>query len=312
MSSELPVFRNVLQAYQRIKHQVHRTPVLTSGAIDTISGAKLFFKCENFQRVGAFKFRGASNAVLSLPPDQLANGVVTHSSGNHAAALALAAQLKNIPAYIVMPENSPEIKKQAVASYGANITLCPPTLEDREKYTLELIAKTGATFIHPYNNPQVITGQGTAAFELLSDYMDLDMLVVPVGGGGLLSGSLLSAKAMNETMKIIAAEPLGADDAWKSFYSGKWHASIHPNTLADGLLTSLGDLNFQIIKENLNEVVRVNDEMIQNAMKLFWERMKIVVEPSGAIGLAAVLSYPDYFASKKIGIIISGGNREFK
>jgi threonine dehydratase len=311
MNQEVPIFRNVLQAYQRIRNQVHRTPVMTSSAINTISGAKLVFKCENFQKVGAFKFRGASNAVLSLSSDELSKGVITHSSGNHAAALALAAQLKNIPAYIIMPENSPEIKKRAVESYGAQITYCPPGLENRELYTQQVIAKTGATFIHPYDNAAVIAGQGTAAYELLCDEMELDILVVPVGGGGLLSGSLLSARAMNENIRVIAAEPLGADDAWKSFYSGRLHPSNNPNTIADGLLTSLGQLNYQIIVKHLDEVMRVSDEQIKYAMQLFWERMKIVIEPSGAIGLAAVLSFPEYFAGKRVGVILSGGNREF-
>lgn len=308
----LPVFQDVLRAYQCIYKQVHRTPVLSSEAINLMTGATIQFKCENFQKVGAFKFRGASHAVLSLKDHELKKGVITHSSGNHAAALALAARMKGIPAYIVMPENSPQIKKDAVAGYGAHITFCPPGLKFREQYTQELIQETGARFIHPYDDFKIIAGQGTAAFEFLNDASEFDTMIVPVGGGGLLSGSLLSAKAWDSSIQVIAAEPIGADDAWKSFYSGRWHPSENPNTIADGLLTSLGKLNFRIITSMLDEVMRVPDEVIVQAMQLFWERMKIVVEPSGAIGLAAVLANPDYFRDKKVGVIISGGNLPFK
>lgn len=307
-----PSFEDVLSAYSRIRSLVHRTPVQHSVSVNSITGADLYFKCENFQKVGAFKFRGASNAVSLLREDEKKPGVVTHSSGNHAAALALAARMKGIPAYIVMPENSPEIKINAVRNYGGDIRFCPPSLEARESYTQEIILATGASFIHPYDHAHVIAGQGTCAYELLSDFPQLEVLVVPTGGGGLLAGSLLAAKAMVPGIQVVAAEPLGADDAFKSFYSGKWHPSVKPTTIADGLLTSIGQINFHIMKQELNEVIRVSDEQIVQAMQLLWERMKLVVEPSGAAGLAAVLAQPSFFQNKKTGIIISGGNRAFK
>jgi len=311
-TGSIPSFQDVLDAYSRIRYLVHRTPVHQSVSVNSITGSELFFKCENFQKVGAFKFRGASNAVGLLSEDEKKPGVVTHSSGNHAAALALAARMNGIPAYIVMPDNSPEIKINAVRNYSGKITFCPPSLEDREKYSREIIGRTGATFIHPYDHPHVIAGQGTCAYELLSDFPQLEVLVVPTGGGGLLAGSLLAAKAMIPGIQVIAAEPLGADDAFKSFYSGKWHPSVKPSTIADGLLTSIGQINFSIMQQHLNEVIRVSDEQIIQAMELLWERMKLVVEPSGAAGLAAVLAQPDYFKNKKTGIIISGGNRAFQ
>lgn len=304
----IPNFDDIKHAYDRIKQQIHKTPVLSSKAINSITGADIFFKCENFQKVGAFKFRGASNAVLSLNIDESRNGVATHSSGNHAQALALAAKMKGIPAYIVMPDNSPEVKKNAVIGYGSEVIYCEPTLEARES-TLEIvIKKTGATFIHPYNNFNVIAGQGTAALELLNDYPNLEIIMTPVGGGGLLSGTTITTKSINRSIKVIAAEPSGADDAYRSKLNCKIEPSINPNTICDGLLTSLGTLTFKVVSEMTDEILVVEDDWTIKAMKLIWERMKIVVEPSACVTLGAILKYQDQFINKKIGIILSGGN----
>ena len=241
----LPEFIDIEKAHELIKEFVHRTPVLTSTAINKITGSDIFFKCENFQKVGAFKFRGATNAVLSLAEVQAKNGVCTHSSGNHAAALALAAQQRGIPAYIVMPENAPEIKKKAVEGYGAQITFCKPTLQSREETLAKVESKTGAIEIHPYNNIQVICGQGTAAKELIEDFGNFDLILCPIGGGGLLSGTSITGKAINPKGRVIAAEPEGADDAYRSFHAKKLIPSVDPKTIADGLLTSVGEINFR-------------------------------------------------------------------
>ncbi len=305
---EIPNFSDVQKAHQLIKNQIHRTPVLSSKSINQIANCEIYFKCENFQKVGAFKFRGASNAVLSLTKDEAKNGVATHSSGNHAQALALAAKMLNIPAYIVMPDNSPQVKKEAVAGYGAEIIYCKPTLEARESTLNQVVDKTGATFVHPYNNFKVIAGQGTAALELIEEISDLEIIMTPVGGGGLLSGTSISAKALIPNSKVIAAEPLGADDAYQSFYQKKLIPSINPKTIADGLLTSLGELTFEIIMKNVDDIIRVNEDSIIKAMKLIWERMKIIIEPSSAVTFAAILVHPEIFANKRIGIILSGGN----
>lgn len=308
MTGSIPHFSHVQEAHRRISKYIHRTPVLTSSSINNILGCELFFKCENFQKVGAFKFRGACNAVFSLSDQEASQGVATHSSGNHAAALALAARMRGIKSHIVMPHNSPEIKKKAVAGYGAEITYCQPTLEAR-KTTLEVvIGKTGATFIHPYNFDRIICGQATAAKELLEDHPDLQIVMAPVGGGGLLSGTAISAKSINPAIQVIAAEPAGADDAYRSFKSGKLIPSTNPNTIADGLLTSLGDLTFEIILSHVDNILRVEEETIIRAMRMIYERMKIVVEPSSAVPLAAIIAYPEIFRDKKTGIILSGGN----
>ena len=308
MILKLPEFQDIQEAHELIKGQVHRTPVLTSQSINEMTGGKLFFKCENFQKVGAFKFRGASNAVLSLGKNQLLKGVCTHSSGNHAAALALAARMRGIPAYIVMPENAPAIKKKAVESYGGRITYCQPTLESREKTLLEIADKTGAKEIHPYNNFQVICGQGTAAKELIEDSGNFDIILCPVGGGGLLSGTAISARALNPNGLMIAAEPEGADDAYRSFHAKMLVPSINPKTIADGLLTSVGELNFRIIQRKTDEIVTVSDRAIIRAMRMIWERMKIIVEPSAAVPLAAILENKIDVNGKRVGIILSGGN----
>ncbi|HZH74210.1 MAG TPA: pyridoxal-phosphate dependent enzyme [Mariniphaga sp.] len=304
----LPDYSDVERAHKLIAPCIHRTPVMTSSSINKICGAELFFKCENFQRVGAFKFRGACNAVFSLSDEEAQKGVATHSSGNHAAALALAAQMRGINAHIVMPKTSPEIKKKAVAEYGAEITYCEPTLEAREATLRAVEERTGAIEIHPYNNFYVIAGQGTAAKELIEEQNGFDIIVAPVGGGGLLSGTAITTKVLVPDCKVIAAEPAGANDAFKSFHSKTLVPSQNPKTIADGLLTSLGDRNFKIILEHVDDVVTVSESLIIEAMRLVWERMKIIVEPSAAVPLAAVLDNKSFFKGKKTGIIFSGGN----
>lgn len=304
----LPTYNDVVRAHEIIKKFAHRTPILTSQSVNAILGAECYLKCENFQKVGAFKFRGATNAVQSLTEDLALKGVATHSSGNHAAALALAAKNRGIDAHVVMPSNAPEIKKKAVKGYGAKITFCEPTLQAREDTLKEVIAETGATEIHPYNNFSVIAGQGTAAKELLEDSSSFDFVLCPVGGGGLLAGTSLTVKSLSPNTKLIACEPLGADDAFKSFYGDKIVPSIHPNTIADGLLTSLGELNYPIIKAKVDEVVTVSEKAIVEAMRLVWERMKIIIEPSSAVPLAAILEKKIDVEGKKVGIILSGGN----
>jgi threonine dehydratase len=299
---------DIRQAATRISGRVHRTPVLTCAAIDGFAGASLFFKCENFQKVGAFKMRGATNAVLSLNDDEAARGVATHSSGNHAQALALAARMRGIPAFIVMPSNAPVVKRAAVEGYGAEIITCEPTLQAREETLKAVVERTGAVFVHPYDNEAIIAGQGTAAVELLEEVPDLDLVMAPVGGGGLLSGTALAVKAMVPKARIIAAEPMGADDAARSLAAGHIIPSVAPDTVADGLLTSLGERNFPIIKKNVSAIWTVGDPKIIAAMRLIWERMKIVIEPSAAVCLAAVLARPGEVAGLRIGIILSGGN----
>lgn len=303
-----PVKEDILKAAERIQPYIHRTPVLTCSAIDEIAGASIFFKCENLQKAGAFKSRGAVNAVFSIDPYDIKQGVATHSSGNHAAALARAAQLKHIPAYIVMPENSSVVKVAAVKNYGGRITFCQPTLEARESKLNEVLNETNAFEIHPYNNYSVITGQATAALELIENYKDLDTIITPVGGGGLLSGTALAAHYFSPSTKVIAAEPSGADDAYQSFYQKKLIPSVNPDTIADGLRTSLGSLTFPIIRRLVNDIITVNDQAAIEAMKLVWERMKIIIEPSSAVALAIILKHKHRFEGQKIGIIISGGN----
>ncbi|MGA1820537.1 MAG: pyridoxal-phosphate dependent enzyme [Thermoplasmatota archaeon] len=271
-------------------------------------GAELFFKCENLQRVGAFKFRGATNAVLSLTEEEAENGVATHSSGNHAQALALAARNRGIPAYIVMPMNSPRVKVDAVKGYGAKITFCQPTLESRETTLEEVVKETGAYFIHPYNDPRIISGQGTAALELLDEIDPLDIVMAPVGGGGLISGTSLAVKGVSPETEVIAAEPLNADDAYRSFRTGMLMPSKNPDTIADGLRTSLSELTFRIIMDNVDDIVTVSEEGIVKAMRAIWERMKLLVEPSAAVPLGAILEKKLDASGKRIGIILSGGN----
>ena len=299
---------DIRQAATRIAGRVHRTPVLTCSAVDRLAGASLFFKCENFQKVGAFKMRGATNAVLSLHDDEAARGVATHSSGNHAAAVALAARLRGIPAYIVMPTNAPAVKRAAVEGYGAEIITCEPTLQAREDTLAAVVERTGATFVHPYDNESIIAGQGTAAVELMEEVPALDVVMAPVGGGGLLSGTALAVKALAPDIRVIGVEPAGADDAARSLAAGRIIPSVDPDTVADGLLTSLGERNFPIIKEHVSAIWTVGDPDIIAAMRLIWERMKIVIEPSAAVCPAAVLARPEEVAELRIGIILSGGN----
>jgi threonine dehydratase len=280
--------------------------------LNEIFACELFFKCENFQKVGAFKFRGATNAVLLLSPDEKGRGVVTHSSGNHAAALALAARMNGVKAYIVMPETAPAVKKNAVAGYGAEITFCKPTLEAREETTRMIMKNTGATLVHPYDNFNVISGQGTAALELLDGRDDLDIVIAPVGGGGLISGTSTCVKGINSGIRVFGAEPLNANDAYISFTTGKLTPSVNPLTVADGLLTSLSDLTFSIIKKNVDEIYTANEDSIIECMLMVWERMKIIIEPSSATVLAIVKENPEVFRGKKIGLIISGGNVDFR
>lgn len=295
-------------AAKRIKNFVHRTPVLSSENINSLFNTEIFFKCENLQKAGVFKSRGAVNAIFSLSEDELKNGVATHSSGNHAQALARAALLRNTNAYIVMPENSSKVKIAAVKNYGGEITFCEANLDSREKTLEKIINKTQAVEIHPYNNYKIIAGQATATKELIEDVESLNVIMAPVGGGGLLSGTALATYYFSPGTKVIAAEPLQADDAYRSFYQKKFIPSINPNTIADGLLTSLGSLTFPIICEYVNEIMTVSEESIIKAMKLIWERMKIIIEPSSAVPLAAIIENRKYFENKRIGIIISGGN----
>ena len=303
-----PTIKEIRETSHRIRPFIHRSPVFTCSAINRMSDAELFFKCENFQKVGAFKIRGATNAVFILRNQEAMKGVATHSSGNHAAALALAARLRGIKAYVVMPDNAPPIKQAAVADYGAEIILCQPTLKAREERLAEVVDHTGAAFIHPYNDYRVIAGQGTAALELCEEIPNLDIMMTPVGGGGLLSGTAITVSAISPKTQIIAAEPERADDAYRSFHAGRIIPSVNPDTIADGLLTSLGSLTFPIIKNYVNDIVTVTEEAIVHAMRTIWERMKIIVEPSAAVPLGAILSKRIPVSGKRIGIILSGGN----
>ena len=295
-------------AAKRIQPYIHRTPVLTNHSLDQKVGAQVFLKCENFQRVGAFKFRGASNAVFSLGDEESAHGVSTHSSGNHAQALALAARLRGIPAYIVMPDNAPVVKKAAVAGYGGQITFCEPTLEAREATLAQVVAQTGSAVIHPYNDERVMAGQGTAALELLEEIPDLDVIIAPVGGGGLLSGTAVAATETKRGIRVIAGEPQMADDAYRSLQSGKIFPSVKPKTIADGLLTSLGTNTFPIIQSRVEQIVTVSEQGIIDAMKFIWERIKIIIEPSSAVAVGVLWERQIDLTGLKVGVILSGGN----
>lgn len=306
--NQLPDPETINAARLRIRDWINHTPVVTCSSIDQMVGAELFFKCENFQKVGAFKFRGAVNAVFSLTPEVGFRGVATHSSGNHAQALALAARCHGFPSYIVMPDNAPSVKKQAVLGYGARITECEPTLAAREETLARVVSETGATFIHPYNDYRIIAGQATAACELLEKAPDLDIIITPVGGGGLLSGTALATRYFSPSVRVMAAEPAGADDAYRSLEQGRILPSVKPQTIADGLLTSLGDLTFPIIRDHVDCIVRVEEKTIVKAMRLLWERAKLVVEPSAAVALAALFEKPSIFNGLRVGLILSGGN----
>jgi threonine dehydratase len=308
----IPELPDIKTAHSKIKPFIHNTPVMKSKQLNELFNCELFFKCENFQKVGAFKFRGATNAVLSLSSAERSKGVVTHSSGNHAAALALAARMSGITAKIVMPENAPVVKKNAVAGYGAEITYCKATLQAREEATRLIIEKTGATLIHPYDNFNVICGQGTAALELLQEIEDLEIVVAPIGGGGLLSGTSACVKGVNSNIQAIGAEPLNANDAFISFTTGVLTPSVNPVTCADGLLTSLSELTFSVIKKNVDKILTAKEDSIIECMLLVWERMKIIIEPSSATVLAVVKENPGIFKGKKTGLIISGGNVDLR
>jgi len=300
-------FDRIRAAHERIRAHIHRTPVLTSSRLDEASGASLFFKCENFQKVGAFKARGATNAVFALDDATARRGVATHSSGNHGAALARAAKLRGIPAHIVMPSNSAKVKVRAVESYGARIVFCEPTEAAREAACADMIAKTGATLIHSFENEDVIAGQGTATVELLED-VDLDLVMCPVGGGGLLCGTAVAAKSMRPKIKVIATEPANADDAAQSFRAGRLIRSEKKITIADGLRTNVGAPNFPIIQRYVDDIVTVTEEAITSAMRTIWEAMKIIVEPSAAVPYAAIVENKIDVHGKRVGIILTGGN----
>ena len=304
----IPSCKEISEAHQRISPYLHRTQVLTSSHINSLVGGELFFKCENFQKVGAFKARGAMNALLLLKENGNVKSVATHSSGNHAQAVAYSAALLEMEAHIVMPETAPKVKKQAVLDYGARVIECKPTLQAREDTLNEVVKQTGAEVVHPYNDYRIISGQATAAKELFEQVENLQNIIAPVGGGGLLSGTILATACFNNTCFVYAGEPEGADDAQKSVIEGKIIPSVNPKTIADGLLTTLGDKNFPIIKKGIKKVLTVSDSEIVSAMRLIWERMKIVVEPSGAVPLAAVIRNKELFKNKRTGIIISGGN----
>ncbi|PWL39395.1 serine dehydratase [Flagellimonas aquimarina] len=300
--------QQLIDCHNRIKPFIHNTPVLTSRLVDAMVGANLFFKCENFQKMGAFKMRGAANAIMQLSDKQRQNGVVTHSSGNFAQALSLAAQSLGVKAYIVMPSNAPQVKKDAVKEYNGHIIECEPTLAAREALTKQIQKEKRATFIHPSNDDAVILGQGTACKELLEIHQDLDYVFAPVGGGGLIAGTALAAKYFGDNCNVIGGEPFEVDDAYRSLQSGMIETNKTTNTIADGLRTQLGDRNFPIIKKNVQRIIRVKEDEIVKAMRIIWERLKIICEPSCAVAFAAILKEKEAFLGKKIGVILSGGN----
>ncbi|MDO8862794.1 pyridoxal-phosphate dependent enzyme [Haliea sp. E1-2-M8] len=308
MASSAPSLADIAAARERIAAHVHVTPVYSSELLDAHTGARVHFKCENLQKVGAFKARGASNAVFSLSDEEAAGGVATHSSGNHGAALAMAARRRGIAAHIVMPANAPSAKQDAVAAYGGLVISCEPTLAAREATLERVVAGTGAHVVHPYADPRVIAGQGTVALEILEQVPDLEVIVVPVGGGGLLAGVAVAIKSLRPEVEVVAAEPEGADDAFRSFGLGELQPSIAPNTIADGLLAGLGALNFALIQQYVDTIVTVTDANIVAAMRLQWTRLKTVVEPSGAVSFAALLEHPERFRGRRVVTVISGGN----
>jgi threonine dehydratase len=304
----LPDIEDLRQAHERIAPHVHRTPIMQSRLLDEITGAQISFKCEHLQKVGAFKARGALNAVLSLDAEQAAAGVATHSSGNHGAALAMAAAVQGITAHIVMPRDAPAVKKAAVRSYGGQIIECEPTQAGRIATLEEVVAATGAHVVHPYNDARTIAGQGSVALELLQQAPDLDVIAVPVGGGGLLAGTSIAVKSINPRIEVVAVEPEGADDAFRSFGLGELQGNTRPDTIADGLRSNLGELNFDIMRKYVDTVITVPDAVIVEAMQLQWTRMKQVVEPSGAVSFAGLLEHPERFRGRRAGVVISGGN----
>jgi len=307
-----PSLETIRAAHARIAPRIHRTPVITSSSLDELAGARLFFKCENLQKTGSFKIRGATNAVFSLTDQEAARGVVAPSSGNHAAALSLAARWHGIPAYIIMPSNSSEVKKRAVRAYGGEITECEPTIDSREATAAAVMQRTGAHLVHPYNDVRVIAGQGTAALELLEEVPDLDVIITPVSGGGLLSGSAIAAKGLRPAIRVIGAEPANADDACRSLASGRIEPASARVTIADGLRATLCPLTFSILRANVDQISRVEEDDIVSTMLLLWERMKLVIEPSGAVAAAPALLRRIGAEGKKVGVILSGGNLDLQ
>lgn len=310
MAPDFPTIEVVNAAHERIKPFIHRTPILTNNSINEIAGCSIYFKCENLQKVGAFKARGGLNAILSLSNEDLEKGVATHSSGNHAQAVAMAAKTVGCKAWIVMPSNASKVKLQAVKGYGAEVILCEPTLEARETTLAKVLEERQAVMIHPYDDNRIIVGQGTAAKELIEDTdIEFDFILTPIGGGGLISGTALTTHYLSPRTKVIGSEPVAADDAYRSFKSGRLLKNPKPpKTIADGLLTNLGIRNFEIINRHVHEIFTVSDPQIIKAMRLVWERMKIIIEPSSAVPIAVVLNNKGYFNNQNLGIIISGGN----
>lgn len=304
----VPSIEHIRRAAERIGPFIHRTPVFTSSTVNGISGAEVFFKCENLQKAGAFKVRGATNAVFSLSEEQARRGVATHSSGNHAAALALAGGWRDIPVTVVMPDNASAIKKRAVAGYGARIIYCEPTFQAREETLAQVAERTQAEVIHAFDDPRVIAGQGTAALELFEQVDDIDTVIAPVGGGGLLSGTALAARSLFPEIRVFGAEPRNVDDAWQSLKSGRIMPVTGKPSIADGLLSRLGSLTFPIIRKHAAGIVTVSEAAIVDAMRLVWERMKLVIEPSAAVAVAALLAQADEFEGRRVGIVLSGGN----
>jgi threonine dehydratase len=309
--SQIPTLQDIELAYERIKSHIEHTPVITCRSINRMFGCEIHFKCENLQKGGAFKYRGATNAIRSLADEDAKRGVATHSSGNHAAAIALAARQYGISSYVVMPRTAPQVKKSAVETFGAEIIYCEPTLKAREDSIKEVVQRTNAVFIHPYNDLRIICGQATACLELVQEVKNLDLIIAPVSGGGLLSGTALVAAYTSPTIKVIGAEPEGADDAFQSLKAGKIIPMTDPNTIADGLRASLGTLTFPIIKKYVDRIVTTSDEQIVKAMRLIWERTKLIVEPSASVPLAILFQDSIFTRNKKIGIILSGGNVDF-
>lgn len=304
----IPVFQDVIDAHDRIKPYIHRTPVLTSTYFNELTGAELFFKCENYQKAGAFKVRGASNAVFGLSDAEAARGVATHSSGNHALSLSYAAGRRGIPCHVVMPRTAPEAKKAAVRGYGGIITECDPSTSSREETFARVQAETGAEFVHPYNDPRVIAGQGTCSRELLDQVYQLDAVIAPIGGGGMISGTCLTLSNTAPDVEIYAAEPEQADDAYRSFKAGYIIADDAPQTIADGLKVPLKDLTWHFVSNHVTDILTASEDEIVDAMKLSWQRMKMIVEASCAVPLATILKNKDVFAGKRVGVIITGGN----
>jgi threonine dehydratase len=308
----IPIFDDVLEARERIKPYIHRTPVLTSSYFNQLTGAELFFKCENFQKAGAFKVRGASNAVFGLSEAQAAKGVATHSSGNHALSLSYAAGRRGIKASVVMPKTAPEAKKAAVRGYGGEVFECEPSTTAREAMLEELVTRTGADFVHPYNDHRVIAGQATCSLELIEDVGGLDAVVAPIGGGGMISGTCLTITNKSPQTAIYAAEPKNADDAYRSFHAGEIIEDDAPNTIADGLKVSLRPRTWHFVSKYVKDVLLASEEEIIEAMYLVWQRMKIVVEPSSSVALATIIKNKEQFAGKRVGVILTGGNVDLK